>query len=221
MIVFLVLYSHINELEAGKNMKKILTSLGLLVLLSGCMEKPKEKTGNVPTRKAEQATEETTKETKANEDSELMVFVPQEADLDAGLTIENDETLSVLNEMVEEADVEEVGIEDDVAIQYTGIYFSDEHDVQPVFLLSNRTDQAYTNIDIAVSFGKINGESLFEEELFYLSEEEFGILEPGTIMPLYLMADPTKLELLEEISETREEEISIDSFDYDTVDTKL
>jgi hypothetical protein len=62
---------------------------------------------------------------------------------------------------------------------------------------------------------------LFEEEGFHLSEEDFGVLRPYTAMPLYLRADPSQLELVEEISTTRDEVISIDYFDFETVDEEL
>jgi len=40
-------------------------------------------------------------------------------------------------------------------------------------------------------------------------------------MPLYLDADLLQLELLEEIAETRQEVISIDGLDFETVGSEL
>lgn len=64
-------------------------------------------------------------------------------------------------------------------------------------------------------------ELIFDEEGFGLTEDEFGVLEPDTVMPLYLDADPSQLDLLEEIAETRQEVISIDNIDFDTVGNQL
>ena len=71
---------------------------------------------------------------------------------------------------------------------------------------------------MAVSFGATDGRMIFEEEGFHLAEDKFGVLNPGTTMPLYLGAESSLLDLLQEISQTRDETISIDHFDYETVD---
>ena len=155
-------------------------------------------------------------------ESETMTFVPQLADTEAGLTIENDEVLSILNELVETSDIDDVGIPDDVTIQFTGLYLDDAEQelLLPIFLISNRTEEAYTNVEMAITFGATDGELLFEETSFMLGESDFGVLEPNTAMPVYLNADYSYLELVESISQSREESISIDSFDAETVDNQ-
>lgn len=179
-----------------------------------------ESTEEVANETGNRATNNVSENDDVTEEQEI-VFVPQESDIEAGLTVDNDDTLAQLNEMVEITEYSEIGLEDDVAIQYTGLFFDVEDNLQPIFMLTNKTDQSYTNIDIAVSFGSADGEMLFEEEGFHLSEEDFGVLRPYTAMPLYLRADPSQLELVEEISTTRDEVISIDYFDFETVDEEL
>lgn len=152
------------------------------------------------------------------ENSNSMTFIPQQSDIAVGLTIENDETLSALNELILSADDSEIGIENDISIQYTGLYLYNDEIVQPVFLISNRLDQTFTNIELTISFGSNNSEMVFEEHLVFLSEEEFGTLEPNTVMPMYVETDASYLELVEQIAAQREETISIDSIQFDTVD---
>jgi hypothetical protein len=211
-------------------MKKIVMSLSAMLLLAACGGEPdveETPTENESSENTEEVANETgnratnnVSEDDVTEEQEI-VFVPQESDIEAGLTVDNDDTLAQLNEMIEITEYSEIGLEDDVAIQYTGLFFDVEDNLQPIFMLTNKTDQSYTNIDIAVSFGSADGEMLFEEEGFHLSEEDFGVLRPYTAMPLYLRADPSQLELVEEISTTRDEVISIDYFDFETVDEEL
>ena len=61
--------------------------------------------------------------------------------------------------------------------------------MQSIFILANRTDKLLINIELVVSFGLIDGDMLFKEEGFALNEEQFGVLEPNTVMPLYLDAN--------------------------------
>ena len=147
-------------------------------------------------------------------EEEMITFVPQKADIESSLTIENDEVLSTLNELVETATIDEVGIPDDVTIQFTGLYLdnADEQLLMPIFLISNRTDESFTNVEMAISFGSTDGEMLFENTGFTLDEEQFGVLEPNTAMPVYLNTDYSNLELVERLSQTREESITVESF---------
>lgn len=221
-------------------MKKLLASLGVIFILSGCGNEVDEPTENATQEdpvedvqdegqvdEGEEAPADTDEQDTENEDetdaseSEEITFVPQQSDIDAGLTVENDEVLMSINDLVESSTPDDIGFDDDITIQFTGLYFEAEDRVQPIFAIANRTDEAYTNIDLAISFGMSEDELIFDEEGFGLTEDEFGVLEPDTVMPLYLDADPSQLDLLEEIAETRQEVISIDNIDFDTVGNQL
>ncbi|HIZ71340.1 MAG TPA: hypothetical protein H9808_06205 [Candidatus Atopostipes pullistercoris] len=223
-------------------MKKIAMSLSAILLLSACGDRPPEseepeepteqqssENVNEQENEIETPENEQTNETEQNENNgsnqndeeQIITFVPQKSDLDAGLSVESDETLAELEGLVENADYSEIGIEDDVAIQYTGLYYETDDSIQPIFMLTNKTDQSFTNMDMTVSFKSAEGDPVFDQEKFHLSEDEFGILKPYTSMPLYLTIDPTKLETLENISKTRNEQISIDYFDFETVDEAI
>lgn len=215
-------------MKVGAQMKKIMLSLSAILLLTACGEKTESNENPEANRPSENIEEVDNKEniaenneSKNNVEEQKITFVPQKSDLDAGLTLENDDVLAGLNELVETADYSQIGVENDVSIMYTGLFFNVDDRLQPIFILTNKTDQSYTNIDMAVSFGATDGRMIFEEEGFHLSEEDFGVLEPYTAMPLYLGADPSLVELVDEISQTRDEMISIDYFDFETVDVAL
>lgn len=203
-------------------------SLSALLLLSACgsdMGANETPTEQSPSEEAnEQVNKTNTREandSNQNGEDQTITFVPQKSDLDAGLSIESDETLAELAGIIETTDYSEIGTEDDVTIQYTGLYYQTEKSIQPIFMVTNKTEQSYTNMDMVVSFKSTDGGSIFEEEKFHLSQEEFGVLRPYTSMPLYLTIDSSKIEVLEKITQTRDEEISIDYFDFETVEEEI
>ncbi|WP_143274244.1 hypothetical protein [Atopostipes suicloacalis] len=209
-------------------MKKIVMSLSVLLLLSACgsdMGANESPTEQSPSEEAnEQVNKTNTREandSNQNGEDQTITFVPQKSDLDAGLSIESDETLAELAGIIETTDYSEIGTEDDVTIQYTGLYYQTEKSIQPIFMVTNKTEQSYTNMDMVVSFKSTDGGSIFEQEKFHLSQEEFGVLRPYTSMPLYLTIDSSKIEVLEKITQTRDEEISIDYFDFETVEEEI
>ena len=209
-------------------MKKIVMSLSALLLLSACgsdMGANETPTEQSPSEEAnEQVNKTNTREandSNQNGEDQTITFVPQKSDLDAGLSIESDETLAELAGIIETTDYSEIGTEDDVTIQYTGLYYQTEKSIQPIFMVTNKTEQSYTNMDMVVSFKSTDGGSIFEQEKFHLSQEEFGVLRPYTSMPLYLTIDSSKIEVLEKITQTRDEEISIDYFDFETVEEEI
>ena len=203
-------------------------SLSALLLLSECgsdMGANETPTEQSPSEEAnEQVNKTNTREandSNQNGEDQTITFVPQKSDLDAGLSIESDETLAELAGIIETTDYSEIGTEDDVTIQYTGLYYQTEKSIQPIFMVTNKTEQSYTNMDMVVSFKSTDGGSIFEQEKFHLSQEEFGVLRPYTSMPLYLTIDSSKIEVLEKITQTRDEEISIDYFDFETVEEEI
>jgi len=65
-------------------------------------------------------------------------LVPQKMELDQNLTLEND---SVLQEIeMRMAESEEIGIENDVAIHFTGMYLGETGAMQAIFIIVNSND---------------------------------------------------------------------------------
>lgn len=149
-----------------------------------------------------------------------ILFVPQQSDIEAGFTVENDEALGLLEQLVIEAGEGELGIEDDVAVHFTGLYLDHAEPKDAIFLIVNRTDMAMTNVDFSLSFGTADGEMIMEQNPVQLPEDSFGILEPNTAMPLYITVDPSKEELLLELIETRNETLSIDGFTFQEINSE-
>lgn len=152
----------------------------------------------------------------AEQPSEKVVFVPQKSDLESGYTIENDEVLQEIDAKIKDAEV--VGISDEVAIQFTGLYMGEEGNMKAVFIFVNRTDLSLTNIKMKISFGTSSGDVILDQEPFILSDKELGISEPNTAMPIYLAIPPEKEEVLKNIIDLSMVTNSIDALDYEVVE---
>src|SRR5690606_3931770 len=111
----------------------------------------------------------------------------------------------------------ELGIENDVAIHFTGLFLGEQgqDNVQAVFIVVNRTDMAMTNIDLTVSMSTTDGAVILEKAPFTLTEDSFGILEPDTVMPAYFKVPMENQETFFSVSDLSKVTYSIDSFDFD------
>lgn len=140
-------------------------------------------------------------------------LVPQKMELDQDLTLEND---SVLQEIeMRMAETAELGIENDVAIHFTGMYLGETGAMQAIFIIVNRMDMAMTNIDITISFSTVNGDVILDKSKYSLTEDSFGVLEPDTAMPIYLDIPPENEEAFFSTSNMEDLIYTIDEFDFD------
>lgn len=140
-------------------------------------------------------------------------LVPQKMELDQNLTLENDSVLQEIEIRMKKS--EELGIENDVAIHFTGMYLGEKGNMQAIFIIVNRMDVAMTNIDITISFSTINGATILDEAQFYLTEESFGVLEPNTAMPMYLKIQSENEEAFFSTSNMDDLIYTIDEFDFE------
>lgn len=140
-----------------------------------------------------------------------LTLVPQDDELNKGLTIETDATLAMLEEYVKENP--NMGYENDVTIIYTGETHGESPNLAGIFFIINRTDSTMKDIRFTYTFGKSDSELIFDKQSFTLTEDSFGTLDPNTVMPMYLVVDPSKEALLKGMNKNQlVEEIHV--FDY-------
>ena len=221
--------------------KKMVTMISLLsfFVFTGCSTKvPTVETTDTTTTvdtsettidsgatSSEETSIEDTSESSKEEDTTIgtvnngILFVPQKSDIEQGFTIENDDALQKMEKLVRESDPAQLGIERDVAIQFTGLYLEGEEKTNAIFVIVNKTDMAMTNMEFKLSLQTADGTSLLDQYAIKLTEDVFGILEPNTAMPLYVDIDPSKKELLYKLVEERQEKISLDDFKYEEINS--
>ena len=144
-----------------------------------------------------------------------VTFLPQKSDMESGLTVETDPLLQEINKKIEEAGT--VGLADDLAIQYTGFYIGEPENRKAVFIFVNRTDMTLKNIKIKISMGTTDNGMILNSEGYLLSEEEFGISEPNTAIPIYLAVPPENEQTLLDITDVSTVTNSIDDLQYEEV----
>ena len=220
-------------------MKKLVALLGVAALLAGCdlmggtteesqeseaSESSVESSVESSESSAEESSESSSAASSESSSSESasgevatseFPLVPQKAETDEGYTLENDPLLQEIQKRM--GQTEELGIENDVAIHFTGLFLGEQgqDNVQAVFIMVNRTDMAMTNINLTVSMSTVDGEVILDGAPFVLSEDEFGILEPDTTMPAYFKIPMDSQEAFFSVSDLENVTYSIDSFEYD------
>lgn len=223
-------------------MKKIVALFGAVILLAGCdfigggsettsssessstatsesmmsSEMSSESSEVASSQTGIIGTEESMVDSSAADDATtdmVIPLVPQKMEIDQGLTLESD---SVLQEIeMRMAESEDIGIENDVAIHFTGMYLGEAGEMQAIFIIVNRMDVAMTNIDITISFSTIDGDVILDKAPFYLTEESFGVLEPETAMPIYLNIPPENEDAFFSTSDINNLVYTIDEFDFE------
>ena len=151
---------------------------------------------------------------------DAILFVPQKSDLESGFTVENDSALQELEQLILNEEVENIGVEDDVAIQFTGLYLEGENTTDAILIIVNKTEMTMTNMSFKMSLGTSSGEMVLEDHEIGLTEDVFGVLEPNTAMPLYVTIDQGKKELLLQLVRERQEIISLDDFQFQEIDSE-
>lgn len=169
------------------------------------VEPPEEEVEEVENEEEEIEIEEV----ENTEETETIDFVLQVSDEMAGVSPENDDALSWVADIINEANPEDIGEEGEIRAQYTGVYLSTSNEIRGIFLLSNRTDEAMTNIGIDLTV-ETETNVLFENTPIFLAEEHFGVLEPHTMMPIYVEIDTAQNDVFEQINQTRGEITYID-----------
>lgn len=216
-------------------MKKLVALLGVSALLAGC-----DLMGGTTEESQNSETSESSVEESSVESSESSVessesssnssesedtggevsasefpLVPQKSEIDQGFTLENDPLLQEIQTRM--GQTEELGIENDVAIHFTGLFLGEQgqDNVKAVFIMVNRTDMAMTNIDMTVSMSTVDGDVILDSAPFTLTEDTLGILEPGTTMPAYFDIPMESQEAFFSVSNLENVTYSIDSFDFE------
>ncbi|WP_192988179.1 hypothetical protein [Carnobacterium mobile] len=140
-------------------------------------------------------------------------LVPQKSDIENGFTLETDPVLQEIETRIKSAD--SIGIPNDVAIHFTGMYLNETGKTQAIFILVNLTEISMTNIQMSISFSNTSDEVILDKKALSLTEDKFGILEPNTAMPLYVDIPKEKEDIFYDLKDFSEMVYSIDSFDYE------
>lgn len=188
-------------------MKKWIVALTSIGLLTAC--------GNGETDEEPEVPEEAEEEPEQEEIEEL-TFVPQVSDEEVDFVEGENEITDNILSFVDEHN-EELGEAGEVSVDLSNeiIYPQDQSDLRGIVLVSNRSDEPVSNFGFDVTIESDEGTTFAEDQTVFLTEEHFGVLEPNTVMPVYVEVDP---EYIEELAETTIDEsgtATADNFVYD------
>ncbi|WP_096186930.1 hypothetical protein [Evansella halocellulosilytica] len=92
-----------------------------------------------------------------------------------------------------------MGIPNDFGVVPIDIYITEEGS-NLFFLAVNRLEVPITNVSFDFTLGNTDGELVFDQVEIYLSEEEFGVIEPNHTLPFFLELTPESEELYESLT---------------------
>ncbi|WP_062050948.1 hypothetical protein [Bacillus sp. JCM 19034] len=118
-------------------------------------------------------------------------------DQETGVTIEDHPLYADINQLVTAEP--EMGIPNDFSVVPLDIYIADGAS-SLFFLAINRLDVPLTNVSFELTLGNIDEEFVFDHTPIYLSEEEFGVLEPNYALPFFLDLTSEGEELYESLT---------------------
>jgi molybdopterin converting factor small subunit len=166
----------------------LLASVGILAACNNGEEDLEEQ--SVTEESEEEVVEEPEEET-----IEELAFVPQFSDYE--VEHEEEQVLVNIREFVEENN-EALGEAGEVSLDLSNeiIFPESQSDLRGIVLVSNRTEEPVSNFGFEVTIESDEGTTFTESHSIYLSEEHFGVLEPHTVMPVYVPLSPEYIEEL-------------------------
>lgn len=134
-------------------------------------------------------TTEEAEEEPEQEEIEELTFVPQLSDEEVDFVEGENEITDNILSFVDEHN-EELGEAGEVSVDLSNeiIYPQDQSDLRGIVLVSNRSDEPVSNFGFDVTIESDEGTTFAEDQTVFLTEEHFGVLEPNTVMPVYVEA---------------------------------
>lgn len=161
---------------------------------------------------ADNNTDSSGKEPATSED-ELTFKIPKQ-NSDKGQTIENNQLMANLKQLVDENP--SIGFENDVTVLYSQLHEKSEDQLLAYFFIINRTNTTMENLSFIFNYGNKNGEKVWDREQYRISSEVFGTFEPFTVIPMTMEVPAGKEELFLSITE-KNIQTSIENFHYEKV----
>ncbi|MFD1068243.1 hypothetical protein [Oceanobacillus locisalsi] len=195
-------------------MKKVfLTLLIILAMIAtGCSESNEDKAGD--NKMDEKKTQEVNENTESNKGSDEEIIkddqenqtVDEQPDLslqlqkfdeESGVTVENSEIYSVLDEEIK-ADPH-MGVPNDFSLFPFDIVINEDGSNSLLFLAINRLENPIKNMSFKMTFGSQNGEYIWKNSDITFPEEQFGVLKPHHAMPFMLDITPEQVDLYDSL----------------------
>lgn len=149
---------------------------------------------------------------KEGSDMDELNLQLQKEDEEAGETIEDNEIYSGIDELIESDS--SIGIQDDFSLYPFDIAVHEDGSESMIFLAINRLNDPIKDMSFELTFGKQDGDYIFDGTEVFMAEEQFGVLEPNGVVPVLLEITPEEGEIYEGLTQDNVD-LEIDNFDMD------
>ncbi|MDS9472567.1 hypothetical protein [Sporosarcina pasteurii] len=159
-----------------------------------------------------QPVEEGSSKTDSSEQSlKLQVL---KGDAEAGATVDNNDLYIGLNKIIQENP--DIGIEKDFSIYVVNIVHDHEGNPKIVLFGINKLPVAIKNFSFDYTLGNKDNEFVWEKQRVSMPEEETGVLQPNSAVPVILSLTPEQEELLKTLN-GKNKVMAIDNFTFEEV----
>ncbi len=178
----------------------------MMLILVGCsneteeQEVPKNNNSNVPKDEIE------------DEDKGNLTLQVSKADEEAGLSIDNHNIYNELNQIVEQNP--KVGAANDFSLFIVDTMRDETDNAKLLFLGINRLPEAIKNVSFEYTLGNDDDEFVWENEEVTLTEEQTGVLQVDSAIPIALPLTDEQETLLKTIDEENQM-VEISNFKYE------
>lgn len=135
-------------------------------------------------------------------------------DLEEGVTVENNLLYSELNKVIQQN--QDIGAENDFSVYVADTYHDDEGNSKLVLFGINRLPVAIKNIAFTYTLGNKDNEYVWKRQPVEMNEEQAGVLQPNSVIPVVLSITEEQVALLKSLDEDNTV-MTIDGFIYEEV----
>ncbi len=135
-------------------------------------------------------------------------------DQEAGVTLENSELYRELNKIIQKNPA--IGVADDFSLYIVNTIHDDQGESRLVLFGINRLPVAIKNFSFKYTLGNKDNEYVWEKQRVKMNEEEAGILEPNSALPIVLELTEEQEELLKSLDNDNQVMV-IDDFTFEEV----
>ena len=195
-------------------MRKHLVFLTILSILAlGACGKTENNTEK-PAGNEENKTEIESNNEEASGSELVLKLHVLKGDEENGVTVENNLLYNELDKVIQQNP--NIGAENDFSVYVVDTLHDDEGNSKLVLLGINRLPVAIKNFEFTYTLGNKDNEYVWERQPVEMKEENAGILQPNTALPIVLPITEEQVALLKTLEEDNKV-MTIDGFIYEEV----
>ncbi|MBO1910062.1 hypothetical protein [Sporosarcina sp. 6E9] len=136
-------------------------------------------------------------------------------DAEAGATLDNNELYTELNKIIQKNP--DIGLENDFSLYVVNTIHDDQGNSKLVLFGINKLPVAIKNFAFDYTLGNKDNEFVWEKQRVTMAEEETGVLQPNSAVPVVLSLTHEQEELVKTLDENNQV-MAIENFTFEEVE---